>query len=105
MSLSPNYDALVADGKDDVLIAITGNGDGIAMVDLTSIMDPPPLPYARKLGSKSSPAINWNRTRSDSSIQNQTNRRTNTLPSIDRKVPRVTKSIFSASRPRSAREK
>ena len=105
VSLSPNYDALVADGKDNVLIAITGNGDGIAIVDLTSIMDPPPLPYARKLGSKSRPDINWDRSHSGSSTQKQTNRRTNTLPSIDRKVPHVTKSIFSASRPRSARDR
>lgn len=105
VSLSSADDALVADGKDNVLIAITGNGDGIVIVDLTSIMDPPPLPYARKLGSKSSPAINWNGTRSGYSIQNQTNRRTNTLPSINRKVPHVTKSIFSASRPRSARDR
>jgi hypothetical protein len=98
VSLSPNYDALVADGKDNVLIAITGNGDGIAIVDLTSIMDPSPLPYARKLGSKSSPVINWRHTRSDSSIQNRIHRRTTTLPSTDHRVPHVTKSIFSASR-------
>lgn len=44
--LSPNYDALVSDGKDNNLVAITGaNGDGIAVIDLTSIPDPPALPY------------------------------------------------------------
>ncbi len=38
---SPNYDALVSDGKDNVLIAITGaTGNGIAVVDLTSIAEP-----------------------------------------------------------------
>lgn len=46
-ALSTNYDALVADGKDNVLIAITGaTGNGIAVVDLTSIQEPPPLTYA-----------------------------------------------------------
>jgi hypothetical protein len=41
VALSSNYDALVADGTDSVLIAITGTGDGIAIVDLTSIKEPP----------------------------------------------------------------
>lgn len=44
--MSTNYDALVADGKDNVLVAITGQGDGIAVIDLTSLAEPPPLPYA-----------------------------------------------------------
>jgi len=45
-SLSQNYDALVADGKDNILIAITGSsGSGVAVVDLTSLVEPPPLPY------------------------------------------------------------
>jgi hypothetical protein len=36
--LSANYDALVDDGRDNVLIAITGqSGDGIAVIDLTSL--------------------------------------------------------------------
>ena len=36
--LSANYDALVDDGRDNVLIAITGQtGDGIAVIDLTSL--------------------------------------------------------------------
>jgi hypothetical protein len=46
-NLSPNYDALVADGKDNVLVAITGqSGNGIAVIDLSSLTEPPPLPYA-----------------------------------------------------------
>ena len=45
-SLSTNYDALVENGKDNVLLAITGaNGNGIAVVDLTSISELRPLPY------------------------------------------------------------
>jgi hypothetical protein len=39
VSLSQNYDALVSDAVDSVLIAITGTGDGIAIVDLTSIKE------------------------------------------------------------------
>lgn len=50
ITLSPNDDALVSDGSDNVLLAITGtNGDGIAVLDLTSVASPPPLPYATKI--------------------------------------------------------
>ena len=46
VTLSPNYDALVTDGQDNVLIAITGqNGNGIAVIDLTTLPEPPPTPY------------------------------------------------------------
>jgi len=46
-SLSTNYDALVEDGKDNVLVAITGQtGNGVAIVDFTSISEPRPLPYS-----------------------------------------------------------
>jgi hypothetical protein len=47
VALSPNYDALVSDGKDNALIAITGTGDGIAVVDLTSIAESPALPQIK----------------------------------------------------------
>lgn len=50
--LSPNYDALVDDGTDNILIAITGSGNGIAIVDLTSINEPLPLPYKRRPASR-----------------------------------------------------
>jgi DNA-binding beta-propeller fold protein YncE len=40
IALSPDFDALVDDGTDDVLIAITGTGNGIAIVDLTAVPDP-----------------------------------------------------------------
>jgi hypothetical protein len=54
IALSPNYDALVSDGKDNDLIAITGaNGDGIAEIDLTSIAEPAPLPYSASTASTS----------------------------------------------------
>jgi hypothetical protein len=52
VNLSPNYDALVSDGKDNILVAITGNnGDGVAVIDLTSIPEPSPLPYGAAAGS------------------------------------------------------
>jgi hypothetical protein len=51
VALSPNYDALVDDGTDNILVAITGTGNGIAIVDLTSISEPPPLPYNRQSAS------------------------------------------------------
>jgi hypothetical protein len=48
LALSQNYDALVGDGKDNILIAITGaNGSGIAIVDLSSLSEPAPLPYLK----------------------------------------------------------
>ena len=48
VALSENYDALVSDGTDNVLIAITGvTGNGIAIVDLSSLSEPAPLPYVR----------------------------------------------------------
>jgi DNA-binding beta-propeller fold protein YncE len=41
MQLSPVYDALVSDGKDNVIVCITGqNGDGIAILDLSSVQSP-----------------------------------------------------------------
>ena len=57
-ALSSNYDALVSDGKDNVLIAITGqNGSGIAVVDLSSLAVPAPLPYLQKLPDQISPSL------------------------------------------------
>jgi hypothetical protein len=54
VALSSTYDALVSDGKDNVLIAITGQGDGIAIIDLTSIPQPPAFGYSRASASHSS---------------------------------------------------
>jgi hypothetical protein len=46
ITLSSNYDALVSDGTDNVLLAITGaNSDGIAIIDLRSVPAAPVLPY------------------------------------------------------------
>ncbi len=51
VALSPNYDALVSDGADNILVAITGNtGSGIEIIDLTSLPEPQPLPYLEASG-------------------------------------------------------
>jgi hypothetical protein len=54
IALSANYDALVSDGKDNVLVAITGqNGDGgVSVIDLSSLPEPPPSVFSS--ASKSS---------------------------------------------------
>jgi len=50
VALSWNYDALVSDGTDNTLIAVTGQtGSGIAIVDLSSLPEPKPLSYIRAL--------------------------------------------------------
>ena len=47
ISFSPIYDALVADGKDNVLVGIVGSlASQIAILDLTSLPEPFPLPFA-----------------------------------------------------------
>ena len=46
VALGQNYDALVAGGPDDQVVAITGaTGTGIALIDLTSLTEPGPLQY------------------------------------------------------------
>ena len=48
ITLAPIFDALAADNKDSVLVAITGtNGNGIAVIDLSSLIEPSPLPYEK----------------------------------------------------------
>ncbi len=91
VSLSPNYDALVADGKDNALIAITGNGDGIAIVDLTSIQEPPPLTYATNLGSKTDRVASGRLLRPHSSMESRPDERAIRFASSGRRVPHVTK--------------
>jgi WD40 repeat protein len=57
-ALSQNFDALVSDGTDNILIAITGpTGNGIAVVDLSSLAEPAPLPYMRAQGHPDNPFL------------------------------------------------
>jgi hypothetical protein len=44
-NLSLDYDALVSNGKDNMLVAIHENGDEIAFIDLTNLPEPNPLPF------------------------------------------------------------
>lgn len=46
MQLAPNYRALVSNKRDSQLVTITGDtGNGIAVIDLNSIPEPPPSSY------------------------------------------------------------
>jgi hypothetical protein len=46
VQLSPNFRALVSNNKDSRLVAITGaTGNGIAVIDLNALPEPPPLSY------------------------------------------------------------
>ncbi len=57
ISFAPAFDTLVADGKDNVLIGIVGaNGNQIAIIDLSSLPEPPPLPFAA-LGARRTPGF------------------------------------------------
>lgn len=52
-ALSQNYDALVSDGRDNILLAITGAaGNAIAVLDLSSLPEPSPLPYTTAVTSQ-----------------------------------------------------
>jgi hypothetical protein len=87
-ALSANYDALVEDGQDNKLIAITGtNGDGIAVVDLTSLPEPAPLPYA---------AATRRLTEARSFESNVPHTKANAAALGPRVIPYVTHSILAA---------
>jgi|GEM_PF-2007665 len=45
VTLTANYRALVATGQDNVLVGITGAGDGLAVIDLSAVQEPAPVPY------------------------------------------------------------
>jgi YVTN family beta-propeller protein len=61
VTLGQNYDALVAGGPDDQLLAITGAaGTGIALIDLTGLSEPNPLPYVTSAMSTWEPAVRLN---------------------------------------------
>lgn len=63
VALAQNYDALVAGGPDDQLLAITGaGGTGIAIIDLTSLSEPDPLPYVTSTMSTFEPAARLSRS-------------------------------------------
>ena len=92
ITISSGYDALVADGKDSVLIAITGaNSDGIAVVDLSSIPEPLASPSLGRVYSRSFPSpLATGRPNNSSTSRPQIKnlprsaRRPNTIPHVTR---------------------
>jgi hypothetical protein len=56
LPLSPNFRALVSNAKDNRIIAITGTGDGIAVIDLSSLPEPAPVTW---LSAIAAPAVIW----------------------------------------------
>jgi hypothetical protein len=91
VALSQNYDALVADAKDNVLIAITGvNGNGIAVVDLTSVPEPAPLPFASRSRYRAKRLVPWSRSRLGSKKMSSKSSRGQSPQIVPRVVPRLT---------------
>jgi hypothetical protein len=94
--LSSNYDALVDDGTDNILIAITGTGNGVAVVDLTSVPDPPALPYDNKVASRTHRLGELgNRWRGDSKLDKYSDKQNPRLAVQRRAVPHVTRKLLS----------
>jgi hypothetical protein len=87
VAMSSNYDALVADGKDNLLVAITGQGDGIAVIDLRSIAEPSPLPYTTMQASPRRLRGIGHSADRQKAIQKQ---RDTSAPTLRRTVPHVT---------------
>ena len=98
VALSEKFDALVSDGKDNVLVAITGEtGNGIAIVDLSSLAEPAPLPYAStNSGQMVKIATSHRRASSFSAAQLSANQATQRIPATigkhARRLPKKPKS-------------
>jgi|HubBroStandDraft_5_1064220.scaffolds.fasta_scaffold07341_2 hypothetical protein len=91
-ALSPNYDALVDDGMDNVLVVITSTGNGIAIVDLTSIPDPPPFPDASRRAQHLAGVSNG---RNRSSRLGEHSDQQHPRPTMQRRtIPYVTRSLI-----------
>jgi hypothetical protein len=99
--LSPNYDALVQNGKDNTLLAITGNnGDGIAILDFNSMAEPAPLPYNVKSSTQprtSRPQI-WGHAMRASSARGYKATARGGISSPRRAVPHINHSSVFSSR-------
>lgn len=92
-ALSTNYDALVVDGKDNILLGITGtNGNGIAIVDLTSVAEPAPLPYVVAMSSQGMSQAQYLDRSGD--LRKSRQETAKTAPVFRPRVPHVTKSIL-----------
>lgn len=94
-SLSQNYDALVGDGQDNTLIAITGdNGSGIAVVDLSSLPDLPYLSAKARRLMRTNTQHPLNRNASVP-FRQETTPGPHTVPKF--RVPHLANRIFKAS--------
>lgn len=99
VALSPNYDALVENGTNNTLIAITGTGDGIAIVDLTSISEPPPLPFDNRSSYRSHRLEPTSNPRHAGSTMGKTSDQRTLQSAIHRRtVPHVTVALFPRSK-------
>src|SRR2546425_3122173 len=99
VALSQNYDALVVDGRDNVLVAITGtNGNGISVVDLTSIKEPLPLPYASGSSHAADFVRRANRSRLSSKMADRPNTGAVPSPAARRIIPHVTQPVSQSSK-------
>jgi hypothetical protein len=94
VTLSPNYDALVSDGKDDVIVAITGqSGDGIAVIDLSSL--PEPVSSASAIASRNHPlpVAKWTLQATRKPLTEAQRRALGSTERPSLRLPHVTKSL------------
>jgi WD40 repeat protein len=90
--LSTNYDALVEDGSDNVLVAITGTGgSGVAIVDLSSLGEPAPLPYSARASQVSTSRSGRSGNAGDSNAGVAPNSSQRTPTSRPRPIPYITR--------------
>jgi hypothetical protein len=95
--MSPVYDALVSNGKDNILMAITGStGNGIAVLDLTSIAEPSLLPYSKKT-ARAHHVGNVEETKS-TKLNSHLEARTAPPGTLPHTPPHVTRSLLEGSK-------
>lgn len=87
MQLSANYRALVSNNRDNRLVAITGSGNGIAVVDLNSMPEPEPLPYFSVASSRVNPAAQQYRLRT--ARARQLSKTKSTMPVVHQRSRRL----------------
>jgi len=86
VTLSSNYDALVDDGQDNVIIAITGNtGSGIAVIDLSSLAEPLAEARARAARTALLSATGWIAASTVNLKSLLSNSKTHPAPSLSRR--------------------
>ena len=80
VQLSQGFDTLVGDGKDNILVAITGQqGSGIAVIDLSSLPEPPAFVSTSNYAPE---FTSYARTMSQPGLQSHSSGRTLSSPSM-----------------------